>query len=61
MSVVEAKLSDEKRAILADYWTQTLGYPKDYVSAMTKDYESKMNPGKTDEEIVDDLLKKILK
>ena len=34
-----AKLSPQNRAKLADYWVNMLGYPKDYVSLMTKDYE----------------------
>jgi hypothetical protein len=34
-----AKLSPENKKKLANYWTQMLGYPKDYVDLMTKDYE----------------------
>ena len=34
-----AKLSPSNRKKLADYWTNMLGYPKDYVALMTKDYE----------------------
>lgn len=34
-----AKLSSANRKKLADYWVNMLGFPKDYVSLMTKDYE----------------------
>ena len=34
-----AKLTPANRKKLADYWTNMLGFPKDYVSLMTKDYE----------------------
>jgi len=34
-----AKLSPQNRKKLANYWTNMLGYPRDYVSLMTKDYE----------------------
>jgi hypothetical protein len=32
-------LSKANRAKLSDYWTNMLGFPKDYVALMTKDYE----------------------
>ena len=34
-----AKLSSQNRKKLKDYWTNMLGYPKDFVDLMTKDYE----------------------
>jgi hypothetical protein len=34
-----AKLSPQNRQKLANYWTNMLGFPKEYVSLMTKDYE----------------------
>lgn len=34
-----AKLSGQNRKKLKDYWTNMLGYPKDFVDLMTKDYE----------------------
>jgi len=34
-----AKLSPQNRKKLNDYWTNMLGYPKDFVNLMTKDYE----------------------
>lgn len=34
-----AKLSAENRSKLANYWTKMLGFPKEYVALMTKDYE----------------------
>ena len=34
-----AKLSPQNRTKIADYWVNMLGYPKDYVSLLTKDYE----------------------
>ena len=34
-----AKLSPQNKAKLAKYWVNMLGYPKDYVNLMTKDYE----------------------
>jgi len=34
-----AKLSPQNKAKLARYWVDMLGYPKDYVNLMTKDYE----------------------
>lgn len=34
-----AKLSPANKKKLGDYWTNMLGFPKDYVSLMVKDYE----------------------
>ena len=34
-----AKLSPANKAKLANYWTNMLGYPKDWVDLLTKDYE----------------------
>jgi hypothetical protein len=34
-----AKLSPQNRSKIARYWVDMLGYPKDYVSLLTKDYE----------------------
>lgn len=34
-----AKLSSQNRSKLNNYWTNMLGYPKDFVNLMTKDYE----------------------
>jgi len=34
-----AKLSPQNRKKLNDYWSNMLGYPKDFVNLMTKDYE----------------------
>jgi len=34
-----AKLSPQNRKKLSNYWTNMLGYPRDYVNLMTKDYE----------------------
>lgn len=34
-----AKLSPQNRSKIADYWVNMLGYPKDYVALLTKDYE----------------------
>lgn len=34
-----AKLSTSNKKKLADYWTNMLGYPKDWVDLLTKDYE----------------------
>jgi len=34
-----AKLSPQNRKKLNNYWTNLLGYPKDFVNLMTKDYE----------------------
>lgn len=34
-----AKLSPENRKKLANYWVNMLGFPKDYVGLMVKDYE----------------------
>lgn len=34
-----AKLSPQNRSKLSNYWVNMLGYPKDYVSLLTKDYE----------------------
>jgi len=34
-----AKLSDANRKKLTDYWANMLGYPKDVVALLTKDYE----------------------
>jgi len=34
-----AKLSPQNRQKLANYWTNMLGFPKEYVGLMTKDYE----------------------
>jgi hypothetical protein len=34
-----AKLTPQNRKKLNDYWTNMLGYPKDFVNLMTKDYE----------------------
>lgn len=34
-----AKLSPQNRSKIADYWVNMLGYPKDYVTLLTKDYE----------------------
>jgi len=34
-----AKLSPQNRSKIAEYWVNMLGYPKDYVSLLTKDYE----------------------
>ena len=34
-----AKLSPKNRAKLQNYWVNMLGYPKDYVALMTKNYE----------------------
>jgi len=34
-----AKLSPENKKKLNNFWTNMLGYPKDYVDLMTKDYE----------------------
>lgn len=35
-----AKLSPQNRKKLQNYWKNALGYPADYVSLMTKDYEN---------------------
>jgi hypothetical protein len=34
-----AKLSPANKAKLANYWSNMLGYPKDWVDLLTKDYE----------------------
>jgi len=34
-----AKLSPANKSKLAEYWTKALGFPKEYVALMTKDYE----------------------
>lgn len=34
-----AKLSPQNKTKLKNYWTNMLGYPKDFVDLMTKDYE----------------------